>query len=88
MSLLPYLTSKGLTCLNEDTNHALRSIVGSEAGPKGRNWLESDVDPEMLIALPVSDRPLLHFLGREEGDMFVSRRVPKGVLELWYIIAV
>jgi hypothetical protein len=57
MSLLPYLASKGLTCLNEDTNHALRSIVGSEAGPKGRNWLESDVDPEMLIALPVSDRP-------------------------------
>ena len=51
-SLLHNITSKGLTCLNESASHPLSSIVGPNAGPKGRSYLESDVDPELLIAIP------------------------------------
>lgn len=55
ISLLPYITSKGLTCLNESSAHPLSSIVGPSAGPKGRSFLESDVDPELLISLPFNE---------------------------------
>ncbi|KAK4685886.1 thioredoxin 1, partial [Tremellales sp. Uapishka_1] len=55
ISLLPYVTSKGLTCLNEAKDHGLKSIVGNDAGPKGRSYLESDVDPELLISLPFNE---------------------------------
>lgn len=51
-SLLGNITSKGLSCLNESSSHPLSSIVGPSAGPKGRSYLESDVDPELLIAIP------------------------------------
>ena len=30
----------------------MSSIIGPSAGPKGRSYLESDVDPELLIAIP------------------------------------
>lgn len=54
-SVLSVLSSKGLTCLNESKDHPLSSIVGSEAGPKGRSYLESDVDPELLIGLQFNE---------------------------------
>lgn len=54
-SLLPQITSKGLTCLNESSSHPITSILGSTAGPKGRSYLESDIDPELLIAIPFND---------------------------------
>lgn len=54
-SLLHNIISKGLTCLNESSDHPLSSIIGPNAGPKGRSYLESDVDPELLIAIPFQD---------------------------------
>jgi hypothetical protein len=54
-SLLSYISSKGLTCLNESASHPLTSILGSTAGPKGRSYLESDVDPELLISIPFNE---------------------------------
>ena len=54
-SLLSTIASKGLTCLNESSSHPLSSIVGPSAGPKGRSYLESDVDPELLISLPFTE---------------------------------
>lgn len=54
-SLLSHITSKGLTCLNESSSHPLSSILGSNAGPKGRSYLESDVDAELLISIPFND---------------------------------
>lgn len=54
-SLLSQITSKGLTCLNESNAHPLSSIIGSNAGPKGSSYLESDVDPELLISIPFNE---------------------------------
>lgn len=51
-SLLHNITSKGLTCLNESDSHPLSSIIGPDSGPKGRSYLESDSDAELLIAIP------------------------------------
>ncbi|KAJ9103367.1 hypothetical protein QFC19_004466 [Naganishia cerealis] len=51
-SLLPHLHSPHITCLNESSSHGIKSIVGSDAGRKGSGWLESEVDPELLIHLP------------------------------------
>ena len=51
-SLLSNITSKGLSCLNESSSNGVASILGPNAGPKGRSYLESDVDPELLIAIP------------------------------------
>lgn len=53
-SLLPHLFSPHITCLNESSAHGIKTIVGSDAGRKGSGWLESEVDPELLIHLPVS----------------------------------
>jgi hypothetical protein len=55
ISLLPYISSKGLACLNESSSHPLSSILGSSAGPKGRSYLESDVDSELLITIPFNE---------------------------------
>lgn len=54
-SLLSYISSKGLTCLNESSAHPLNSIIGPERGAKGTSYLESDVDPELLIAIPFNE---------------------------------
>jgi hypothetical protein len=48
------VSSTGLSCLGESKEHPLSSIVGPNAGPKGRSYLESDVDPELLISIQVS----------------------------------
>ncbi|KAI9635628.1 PITH domain-containing protein [Dioszegia hungarica] len=54
-SLLSQITAKGLSCLNESASHPLSSIVGPAHGPKGTSYLESDVDPELLISIPFND---------------------------------
>ncbi|WVQ83935.1 thioredoxin [Cryptococcus sp. DSM 104549] len=54
-SLLRHITSKGLNCLNESTDHPLSSILGPDKGPRGTSYLESDVDPELLISIPFQD---------------------------------
>lgn len=54
-SLLGQVTSTGLSCLNESAAHPLSSIVGPNHGPKGTSYLESDVDPELLISIPFND---------------------------------
>jgi thiol-disulfide isomerase/thioredoxin len=54
VSLLPHVSATGLSCLGESKDHPLSSIVGPEAGPKGRSYLESDIDPELLISIQVS----------------------------------
>lgn len=58
-SLLPYVSATGLSCLGEANAHPLSSVVGPDAGPKGRSYLESDVDPELLISLRVSTDPVI-----------------------------
>ncbi|KAK8846618.1 thioredoxin [Kwoniella newhampshirensis] len=54
-SLLKHVVSQGLNCLNESTSHPLSSIVGPNPGPRGTSYLESDVDPELLISIPFQD---------------------------------
>ncbi|OWZ47940.1 thioredoxin [Cryptococcus neoformans c45] len=54
-SLLKQVISKGLNCLNEAKEHPLSSILGPEKGPRGNSYLESDVDPELLISIPFQD---------------------------------
>jgi len=54
-SLLSHITSKGLTCLNESADHPVSSILGPNIGPRGTSYLESDVDPELLISIPFND---------------------------------
>ncbi|WVQ76677.1 thioredoxin [Cryptococcus sp. DSM 104548] len=54
-SLLRQIISKGLNCLNESKTHPLSSILGPDRGPRGTSFLESDVDPELLISIPFQD---------------------------------
>lgn len=54
-SLLSHISAKGLSCLNESSSHPLSSIIGPSHGPKGTSYLESDVDPELLISIPFQD---------------------------------
>ncbi|RXK42194.1 thioredoxin [Tremella mesenterica] len=54
-SLLAYITSKDLVCLNQSNDHPLSSILGSNAGPKGSSYLESDVDAELLISISFNE---------------------------------
>lgn len=54
-SLLSQISSKGLVCLNESSSHPVRSILGSEKGPRGTSYLESEVNPELLISIPFND---------------------------------
>ncbi|TYJ58190.1 thioredoxin [Cryptococcus floricola] len=54
-SLLRHVISKGLNCLNESRTHPLSSILGPDRGPRGTSFLESDVDPELLISIPFQD---------------------------------
>ncbi|ODN75241.1 thioredoxin [Cryptococcus amylolentus CBS 6039] len=54
-SLLRHVISKGLNCLNESKTHPLSSILGPDRGPRGTSFLESDVDPELLISIPFQD---------------------------------
>jgi hypothetical protein len=51
-SLLPHITSQGLSCLNESSSHPLSSILGPNRGSRGSSYLESDVDAELLISIP------------------------------------
>lgn len=41
--------------MNESNSHPLSSILGSNAGPKGSSYLESDVDAELLISIPFNE---------------------------------
>ena len=41
--------------MNESAAHPISSILGPNAGPKGRSYLESDVDPELLISIPFQE---------------------------------
>ncbi|BEJ17509.1 hypothetical protein CspHIS471_0609100 [Cutaneotrichosporon sp. HIS471] len=54
-SLMSHVSSTGLSCLGESKDHPLSSIVGPNAGPKGRSYLESDVDPELLISIQFNE---------------------------------
>ncbi|TXT09676.1 uncharacterized protein COLE_03610 [Cutaneotrichosporon oleaginosum] len=54
-SLLSHISATGLSCLGEAKEHPLSSIVGPNAGPKGRSYLESDVDPELLISMQFNE---------------------------------
>ncbi|ORY24880.1 PITH domain-domain-containing protein [Naematelia encephala] len=54
-SLLSHITSKGLSCLNESSAHPLSSIIGPSRGSKGTSYLESDVDPQLLISIPFNE---------------------------------
>jgi hypothetical protein len=38
--------------LNESSSHPLSSILGPNQGRRGSSYLESDVDPELLISIP------------------------------------
>lgn len=38
--------------MNESSSHPLSSILGPNHGPRGSSYLESDVDPELLITIP------------------------------------
>ncbi|WVN88871.1 thioredoxin [Cryptococcus depauperatus CBS 7841] len=61
-SLLKNVISKGLNCLNESKDHSLSSILGPEKGPRGTSYLESDVDPELLISIPFQDSVKLKYI--------------------------
>lgn len=53
-SLLAQVHSAQITCLNESTAHGIKTIIGSNAGPRGSSYLESEADPELLAYIPFS----------------------------------
>ncbi|CAE6414691.1 unnamed protein product [Rhizoctonia solani] len=51
ISLLEYLDSTQLNCLNESDTHNIKSILGNKAFNTGKSYLESDSDEQLLINL-------------------------------------
>ncbi|KAG8748282.1 hypothetical protein FRC10_007672 [Ceratobasidium sp. 414] len=49
VSLLEYLDSTQLNCLNESDTHNLKSILGNKTRNTGKSYLESDSDEQLLI---------------------------------------
>ncbi|KAG9099622.1 hypothetical protein FS749_000810, partial [Ceratobasidium sp. UAMH 11750] len=51
VSLLEYLDSTQLNCLNESDTHNIISILGNKTRNTGKSYLESDSDEQLLINL-------------------------------------
>ncbi|CAE6521878.1 unnamed protein product [Rhizoctonia solani] len=51
VSLLEYLDSTQLNCLNESNTHNIKSILGNKTLNTGKSYLESDSDEQLLINL-------------------------------------
>ncbi|KAG8705073.1 hypothetical protein FRC08_001870 [Ceratobasidium sp. 394] len=51
VSLLEYLDSTQLNCLNESDTHNIKSILGNKTRNTGKSYLESDSDEQLLINL-------------------------------------
>ncbi|KAG8771396.1 Thioredoxin-like protein 1 [Ceratobasidium sp. 428] len=51
VSLLEYLDSTQLNCLNESDTHNVKSILGNKIRNTGKSYLESDSDEQLLINL-------------------------------------
>ncbi|KAH7340846.1 PITH domain-containing protein [Rhizoctonia solani] len=51
VSLLEYLDSTQLNCLNESDTHNIKSILGNKTLNTGKSYLESDSDEQLLINL-------------------------------------
>ncbi|GAB1517719.1 hypothetical protein RhiTH_000769 [Rhizoctonia solani] len=51
VSLLEYLDSTQLNCLNESDTHNIKSILGNKTFNTGKSYLESDSDEQLLINL-------------------------------------
>ncbi|CAE6426631.1 unnamed protein product [Rhizoctonia solani] len=49
VSLLEYLDSTQLNCLNESDTHNIKSILGNKTLNTGQSYLESDSDEQLLI---------------------------------------
>ncbi|KAG6818577.1 hypothetical protein H0H93_003849, partial [Arthromyces matolae] len=52
VSLLEFLDVNQLNCLNEDTGHTLKSIIGHKGRNHSENYLESDADAQLLLNIP------------------------------------
>ncbi|KAG9047611.1 hypothetical protein FS837_001869 [Tulasnella sp. UAMH 9824] len=52
VSLLEYLDSTQVNCLNENPEHTLKSIVGAKTRKSSPAYLESDADEQLLITIP------------------------------------
>jgi hypothetical protein len=53
VSLLEYLDSTQLNCLNESDTHNIKSILGNKTRNTGKSYLESDSDEQLLINIYV-----------------------------------
>ncbi|QRW14478.1 TRX2-thioredoxin II, related protein [Ceratobasidium sp. AG-Ba] len=49
VSLLEYLDSTQLNCLNESNTHTIKSILGNKTVNTGKSYLESDSDEQLLM---------------------------------------
>ena len=54
MSLLEVVDSRQIDCLNEDSEHTLRSILGAKKLNTTSSYLVSDVDEQLLLNIPAS----------------------------------
>jgi len=52
VSLLQFLDLQQLDCLNESTEHSLKSIVSSKKLNTSSEYLESDADEQLLMNIP------------------------------------
>ncbi|KAG8910664.1 hypothetical protein FRC01_006203 [Tulasnella sp. 417] len=52
VSLLEYLDSTQINCLNENPDHTLKSIVGNKVRNSSEAYLESDADEQLLLTIP------------------------------------
>ncbi|CAE7080800.1 unnamed protein product [Rhizoctonia solani] len=51
VSLLEYLDSSQLNCLNESNVHNIKGILGNKTSNTGKSYLESDSDEQLLLSL-------------------------------------
>ncbi len=56
-SLLEFLDTSQLNCLNESATHTLKGILESKARNTSEKYLLSDADEQLLLSLHVSTTP-------------------------------
>lgn len=64
-----YVTMNQIDCLNQKLNRTVKSVFQSAASATGENYLESDVDEQLILSIPFNQAVKLHSIkfGRADG---------------------
>jgi len=69
VSLLEFLDSAQLNCLNEADEHGVKSILSNKGKNKGSSYLQSDADEQLLINIPFHQTVRVRSISIQSEDL-------------------